>query len=169
MGLKEQYIASDMLLSLAKRRFDYKPLSKTDLTTVLNRVISSGRVTELGQEFLIDCRELQWLKDDPNILVASSLEETRDHIGCLLTETSGQIGYITGGMEGLHLHWLLNGLTATTADTAATVDTFIIGIEEGSYVVAKGRCPLFSTNEKVALWETLAPERSIIFVIPKKA
>ncbi len=158
----ERVLGDDSLFPLTKQRFDLEPLSQAALTSVLDRVISSGKVSELGQELLIDCKELLWLRDAPNILVASSLEEVRDHVGLLLTEIPGRIGYITGGLEGLHLQILLNGLTATETET------FIVGLEEDSYVASKGEEPLYTTNEKVSLWEQLAPDMSILFVIPKK-
>lgn len=162
ISLQERAIGGDGLFSLTKRRFDLKPLSQDVLTGVFERVISSGKVSELGQELLVDCKELLWLRDAPNVLVASSLEEARDNVGLLLTEIPGRIGYITGGMEGLHLQILLNGLAATE------VETFIIGVEEDSYSIAKGRKPPYSMEEKVSLWEQLAPDRSVLFVVPQR-
>ena len=158
----ERVLGGDGLSSLTKRRFDLEPLSQDVLVSVFDRVISSGELSELGQEFLVDCKELLWLRDAPNVLVASSLEEARDDVGLLLTEVPGRIGYITGGLEGLHLQILLNGLAATE------IETFIIGLEEDSYVASKGREPLYTTNEKISLWEQLAPDKSVLFVIPQR-
>ena len=162
-NLQERAIGGDNLMSLAKKRFDLEPLSPVALTSVIDRVISGGRVNKLGQEYLVDCKEIRWLKNRPNTLIASSLEEARDYIGLLLTEVPNPIGYITGGLEGLHLQVLLNKLTAE-----GRISTFIVGLEEDSYVAAKGRAPLWTTREKLSLWEQLAPDSSILFVIPRR-
>lgn len=160
-NLKEQPGRIEVLSSLAKKRFDLTPLSQAALTSVLDR--ASGSLNSLGQEFLTDSKELFWLRDAPNVLVAGSLEEARDCVGMLLTEVPGQVGYITGGLEGIHLQGLLNGLTADRK-----ISTFVLGIEESSYGEAKGRKPLYSTREKVLLWEQLAPDKSVLFVIPQR-
>lgn len=161
-NLKEQSRRIDALNLLAKKRFDLTPLSQTALTDVLDR--ASGSLNPLGQEIIADTRELFWLRDAPNVLVASSLEEARDYVGLLLTEAPGQVGYITGGLEGTHLQILLNGLTADRR-----ISTFVIGTEENIYTSkAKNRKPLYSTREKVSLWGQLAPDKSVLFVIPQR-
>lgn len=159
-NLKEQLGGIEDLSSLAKKRFDLEPLSQADLASVFDR--ASRRLNSLGQEFLIDLRELLWLRDAPNVRVASSLEEAKGGIARLLTETPGLIGYITGGLEGIHLQILLNGLIADG------ISTFIMGIEESSYSSTKGREPLYSTKEKVLLWLQFAPDKTILFVIPQR-
>ena len=156
--LKEQPRSIEVLNLLAKKRFDLSPLPQAALTNVLYR--TRANLNPLGQEILTDSKELLWLKDAPNVLTANSLAEARDCVGLLLTETPGTIGYITGGLEGIHLQTILNGLTTEG------ISTFIIGIEESCYSKTKGRNPLYSTEEKMSLWTQLAPERSVLFVIP---
>lgn len=161
-NLIERQVGIDCLISFTQKRFDFKPLSKAALVDILDRTISSDRLTRLGEEFLTDCKEQLCMRSAPNVLIAGSLEEARDCASLLLTEVPNQIGYITGGLEGLHLEIALNALTATG------IATFIIGLEEDSYILSKGRRPLFSTREKVSLWEQLAPDKSVLFVIPQK-
>lgn len=162
-NLFERGIEGDNLLSLAKQRFDLELLPPDALIDVLDRVISNGRVNKLGQEYLVDCIELIQLGNASNVLVADSLEEARDYIGMVLTEMPDRIGYITGGLEGLHLQVLLHSLTG-----GSKVSSFIFGLETDSYIVSKGRGPLYTTNEKVSLWEQLAPDKSVLFIIPQR-
>jgi hypothetical protein len=161
MCQKELLGRNEILDLLTKKIFDLPPLSQAALSNVLD--IAKSRLNPLGQEILTDSGELFWLKDAPNVLVTGSLEEARSCIGMLLAKAPDKIGYITGGLEGIHLQIQLNGLTVD-----GTILTVIMGIEESGYSETKGRRPLFSMREKVSLWKQLAPDNSILFVIPQR-
>ncbi len=156
----------EILNSLVQQSYSFELLSQIDLSHILGHLISSGRLTELGREFYIDIKELQefpLLRDSPRVVFARSLAEARAATNQLLIEASGFVGYITGGLEGGFLQIMLNGLVA-----GGEIDTFIIGLEEEKYVASKGRGPLFSTQEKASLWMQLAPDNSVLFIIPPR-
>lgn len=161
---RERLRQTEILDSLAGKRFDFELLSQPELTVVLRKKISSGELTKLGQDFLTDANELFWLRDAPRLCFARSLNVARAEVGRLLRQTSGNIGYITGGLEGLHLQRFLGGITISNFG----IETLVVGIEEDSYTRNKGREPLFSTREKVSLWAQLAPEGSVLFVVPQR-
>lgn len=159
----EQLRKPEVLNSLAQQRYSFELLSQADLSSVLDHLSSSGRLTGLGRESFIDIKELPLLMDSPHVVFARSLVEAREATNELLRETSGLVGYITGGLEGGFLQIMLNGLVA-----GGEINTCIIGLEEEGYVASKGRESLFSTQEKTSLWMEMAPDDSIVFVIPPR-
>lgn len=159
----EQLRKPEILNSLAQQRYSFELLSQTDLSHTLDHLISSDRLTRLGREFFVDIKELPLLRESSRVTFARSLVEARESTYQLLMETPGFVGYITGGLEGGFLQIMLNGLVA-----GGELDTCIIGLEEEKYVASKGREPLFSTQEKTSLWMELAPDDSIVFVIPPR-
>lgn len=161
--MTEQLRKAEVLNSLTQQRYSFELLSQNDLSLVLDRLISSSRLTELGKEFFTDVKEIRWFRPSPRVTFARSLTEAREATSQLLMENSAPVGYITGGLEGTFLHILLDGLV-----TDGRIDTCIIGLEEEEYVAAKGREPLFSTQEKTSLWTQLAPDNSLLFVIPQR-
>jgi hypothetical protein len=137
-------------------------LTPQQLAETTERLIANGKLTQLGRQIFEDAREWLWVRDPPTVIFARSLAEARTEVGCLLGKTRGAIGYITGGLESGFHHILLNGLVSDG------VGTFVIGLEEDKYIAEKGRTPLFTTQEKVSWWRYLAPEGSVIFVVPSR-
>lgn len=151
---------SQELLQIAYRKFEYQKPDNYEWLQIIERLRQSKRIGMLGDQFLVDCRELPLFRAESMVKVASSLYDTKANIELKLNESHGLAGYITGGLEGLHLQMILNGLEIDG------INPLIMGVEEDSYVRKKGREPLFTTQEKLALWEKLAPDNSLIFVIP---
>ncbi|MCK9368517.1 hypothetical protein M0R04_00905 [Candidatus Dojkabacteria bacterium] len=154
------YISPELQEALIEEKVDIEDLSLNECSTILLNA-AEGK-PEVLYNILNDLSDLLFLRKLPEVHLALSLSEAQKNIATSLESTQGVFGYITGGLEGLHLSALLEGYSAMG------VKGIMIGVEHPNYTSEKGRVPLFTMSEKMNLWKVLAPNNSIVFPIPKK-
>lgn len=146
--------------ALIYKKFAPAKISPSEQRLLFHR--TKNRLTQLGQEFITDAEELLYLSDSREVEVSCSLKEAKASIKNVLSRQKYPFGYITGGLEGIHLHRLFDGLVVSG------ISAMILGLEESDYTNSKGRQPLYTTAEKMALWQKYAPSGSLVFVIPRR-
>ncbi len=149
--------------SLAAQRYNFDLMSTPHLHNAVSRLLSSGRLNDLGVSAYENIIDLLVCKQAPQAVFARSLNEAR---GLIREQLRGsRLAYITGGLEA-SLYQVLS-LESVPLDGVGAV---AIGIEGEGYVRGKGREPIFTLREKVSLWMQLVPDhaQNTIFAIPPK-
>ncbi len=136
----------------------------------VERLLHSGRLNSHGIETFANVWDSLIIQNPPkHVSVMQSLEEARQAF-----ETKGltslpqdrdayiYYGFMHGGMEcGWHHTVIVQGISL-----GYNLSGFILGIEYPSFKTT--REPVFTMEEKLAIWNYLAPDGSIIFAIPPR-